>query len=127
MKHLFYIAVLCVLPFIAYSQEQTSEQNPRHKESLDRYIKLIDSLTMWQGVTIQNTYKAYDWREAREERRKQRREWRHQERLTRIRYNDYYRWDNDFYYWPNYYPYSNGYYPNLYNNRWKRFHFDPFW
>lgn len=62
-----------------------SDQNPRYKESQDRYIKVADSINLQQGTTVQNTYKAYDWYEAKLERRRQNREWRHQERL----YNGY--------------------------------------
>jgi len=52
------------------------DQNPRYKEGLNRYIKLTDSLTKNQGTTLQQTYKAYDWYEAKLERRQQRRYWR---------------------------------------------------
>lgn len=50
------------------------DQNPNYQESRAKYIELADSLTRNQGTTVQNTYKAYDWYEAREERRKLRRE-----------------------------------------------------
>lgn len=66
-----------------------SDQNPRYRESQDRYMKVADSVNSQQGTTVQNTYKAYDWYEAKLERRRQNREWRHQERL----YNGY---SNDF-------------------------------
>lgn len=119
MKKLFYIAVLLVFPVMIYSQPNSlvSDQNPRYQESQDRYMKLRDSLTAWHNTTIQNTYKAYDWREAREERRKQRREWRHQERLLNSYYSGY-----DYY---GYYPYAgysyspSYYYPSYgYGSRW---------
>jgi hypothetical protein len=50
------------------------DQNPRYAESVNKYSKMADSLTQTQGTTVQQTYKAYDWYEAREERRRLRRE-----------------------------------------------------
>ena len=50
------------------------DQNPRNEEAFARYSMQSDSLTRTQGTTVQNTYKAYDWYESREERRKLRRE-----------------------------------------------------
>ncbi len=64
------------------------DQNPRYKESQERYYKSADSLNSQHGTTIQNTYKAYDWYEAKLERRRQRREWRHEERMNGY-YDDY--------------------------------------
>lgn len=128
MKKIFYAAILLALPAMTYSQETTVfDQNPRYKESMDRYMQAVDSLTAWHGTTLQNTYKAYDWREARDQRRAQRREWRHEERMVGGYYNGYYYPDyypgNDGYYAPSYsYPYYNPYI-NPYGNRWRRFHF----
>lgn len=53
-----------------------ADQNPRYMESEAKYTRVADTLTSSQGTTIQNTYKAYDWYEARQERRQQNREWR---------------------------------------------------
>ena len=123
MKKLFYVIAFLGVPILTYAQQSpAADQNPRYQESQDRYSKMADSLVKWHGVTLQQTYKAYDWREARAERRKQRREWRHQERMVNGYdygwggyYNGYY--DNFGYgsyynnyrnnYYPGYYPYSN--------------------
>lgn len=85
------------------------DQNPNHEISRSKYIQLADSLTRTQGTTVQNTYKAYDWYTAREERRALRRERNHLERL----------------YSPSYYPsanfnfgYSNYYSPWGFNYNW---------
>ncbi|MFN8405966.1 MAG: hypothetical protein U0X71_00605 [Sphingobacteriaceae bacterium] len=132
MKKLFYLIILLALSVTVYSQSVTPstvfDQNPRYKESLERYSKMIDSLISWHGITIQHTYKAYDWREARDARREQRKLWRHEERMNRSYYNDYY-WPDYYpyrgynYYYPNYrYPYYNPYY-NPYGPRWRRYHF----
>jgi hypothetical protein len=67
------------------SAQQTAllaDQNPRYRESQAKYARGADSLTSLQGTTIQDTYKAYDWYEAKLERRRQNREWRHQERMN---------------------------------------------
>lgn len=60
----------------SYAQQANlaEDQNPRYESSRAKYMNMADSLTTTQGTTVQNTYKAYDWYEAREERRKLRRE-----------------------------------------------------
>ncbi|WEK19377.1 MAG: hypothetical protein P0Y49_21620 [Candidatus Pedobacter colombiensis] len=58
----------------AQKVDPIKDQNPRYQESRAKYLKLTDSLNRDQGSTVQDTYKAYDWYEAREERRKLRRE-----------------------------------------------------
>lgn len=75
------LITLSVIAFVtfglsAHAQQASleSDQNPRHEEALAKYTVLADSLSRTQGTTVQNTYKAYDWYEAREERRKLRRE-----------------------------------------------------
>lgn len=65
------------------------DQNPRYRESQEKYYKIADSLISQHGTTVQNTYKAYDWYEAKLERRRQRREWRHEERMNGY-YGDFY-------------------------------------
>ncbi|HKG05867.1 MAG TPA: hypothetical protein VKB19_05380 [Pedobacter sp.] len=57
------------------------DQNPAYENSHAKYMNIADSLTSTQGTTVQNTYKAYDWYEAREERRKLRRERNYQQSL----------------------------------------------
>lgn len=93
------------------------DQNPRYKESQNKYIPMADSLNRQQGTTVQNTYKAYDWYTARQERRQQNREWRHQERM----YGGYYNYSPG---WSVYSGYSSPYYSSYgnygygYGNRW---------
>lgn len=57
------------------------DQNPRYEGSRAKYMNIADSLTSTQGTTVQSTYKAYDWYEAREARRKLRREQNYQNSL----------------------------------------------
>ncbi|MEO3406314.1 hypothetical protein AAFN85_20535 [Mucilaginibacter sp. CAU 1740] len=94
MKNNIIIAA-CVLLCSLFSgvvsaQQQTAllpDQNPRYAESQYKYARMADTLNRLHGVTIQNTYKAYDWYEAKLERRQQNRQWRHEERMNG--YNDY--------------------------------------
>ena len=117
MKYLFYTAILLVLPAMTYCQQTivfASDQNLHYKESQDRYMKVADSLTTFHSTTLQQTYKAYDWREAKHARKQQNREWRHQEILNRP-YTNYYYWSdyNPYNYWSDYSPY------NYYVNPWR--------
>jgi hypothetical protein len=92
-----------------------ADQNPRYMESQAKYSAMADTLTALQGTTFQNTYKAFDWYESKLERRKQNREWRHQEIM------------NGSYYSPSIslfggysYPFGNygyGYYGNSWGSR----------
>lgn len=102
---------------IAQQTALVPDQNPRYKESEARYLPIADSLNRLQGTTVQNTYKAYDWYTARQERRQQNREWRHQERM----YGSYYNYTPG---WGLYSGYSYPYYSSFGNygygrgNRW---------
>lgn len=82
------IGCLAAYSSTGYAQKTglLKDQNPRYQESRAKYIELADSLNRGQGTTIQSTYKAYDWYEAREERRKLRRDRNYQLRLN----NGYY-------------------------------------
>lgn len=108
------LGVLQVNRASAQQRVLADDQNPRFAESREKYTRLADSLTTTQGTTIQDTYKAYDWYEARQERRRQNREWAHQERM-----NGYYDYSPSWgIYGGSYYsPFYNGY---GYGNRWGR-------
>lgn len=98
MKRNLIIVASCIasLVYSTIGNAQTpvlvEDQNPRYQESRAKYIELADSLTRTQGTTAQNTYKAYDWYTAREERRKLRRE----RNYNNSWYNPYY-YGNSFY------------------------------
>jgi hypothetical protein len=118
MKTKIIIAALAVLGGLhsgVASAQQTAllaDQNPRYTESQAKYARGADSLTSLHGTTIQDTYKAYDWYEAKLERRRQNREWRHQERMNG--YSDYA---------PSWGLYDNYYSPSInfgFGNRWGR-------
>lgn len=92
MKTLNIAAMLLLTASIAVGQDKdlAPDQNPRYRESRDQYMKVSDSLTINQGTTDQNTYKAYDFYEARMERRNERREFRRQAILSGAYNNMYY-------------------------------------
>jgi hypothetical protein len=86
MKTKLVITILAIMLSINLkSQAQQAslvpDQNPRYEGSRAKYMNIADSLTSTQGTTVQNTYKAYDWYEAREARRKVRREQNYQNSL----------------------------------------------
>lgn len=79
------ILLLCVSTINhVYAQETQPNQNPNWKKSLEKYESNKDKLTETQGTTEQKTYKAYDWTEAKNERKQQRRDYRQQRALARI-------------------------------------------
>lgn len=86
------------------------DQNPDFASSRDKYMKIADSVNQWHGTTIQQTYKAFDWYEHKQELRNDRLQFRRQLRLQRNYY--YYRpYSNRSYYQNN----SRNYY---HRNRW---------
>ncbi|WP_134091761.1 hypothetical protein [Olivibacter sp. XZL3] len=89
-KRMFQLLGMVFLPFfVANAQEIIStDQNPNFNKSLRRYLTISDSLLRDQGSTVQQTYKAYDWYLAREERKALRRERRHLERMANPYYSD---------------------------------------
>jgi hypothetical protein len=86
---------------IASAQSPDPDQNPNYAVSRDKYMKLADSVNQWHSTTIQQTYKAYDWYDARMERREKDRQFRRDLRL--LRNSNYYR---PYY---NYRPYHHPY------------------
>ncbi|MBO9199815.1 MULTISPECIES: hypothetical protein [Niastella] len=96
------------------SQALVEDQNPDYMISQVKYLGMADSLNALHGTTPQETYKAIDWMEQRQERRDARRAFRRELRLERAKYGWYY---NDYsYYSPSYYypSYSGNYYYNYY-------------
>ncbi|WP_127037288.1 hypothetical protein [Chitinophaga solisilvae] len=90
-----------IMPVVA--QERVPDQNPRYMESYLHYAPLADSLNAFHATTLQQTYKAYNYFEAKAERKAQRREWRQQRRLQNIRYSPSWQytspWGYDDYYY----------------------------
>jgi hypothetical protein len=91
---------------ITASAQTVPDQNPQFAVSRDQYMKMSDSITRWHATTLQNTYKAYDWYEAKIERRDSRRENRQAIRLARAQrysYYDPYGYQQPYNYDPYYY------------------------
>ena len=109
------LMVMAVVHLESSAQSLVADQNPNYAVSRDKYMKLADSLTDGQGTTIQDTYKAIDWLADRAEAREERREFRRQLRMERLR------WNNNYigsYYYPAY-RYRGGYgYPRYFNDGW---------
>ena len=74
MKTLNYIlgSLALVMSLGTTAQELVPDQNPNYRISAEKYAEKSEELTANQGETIQETYKAYDWREAKEEAKQQR-------------------------------------------------------
>lgn len=100
---------------LSASAQTASDQNPNYAVSRDKYMRVADSVNRWHATTVQNTYKAYDWYEAKTERRDARLANRQAVRLARAQRS--YRYDSydPYYYQP---PYYSPYY--RYNNRRRR-------
>lgn len=97
---LIILALFTVVSGFAQSNQLAPDQNPQYLQSQNKYIAMADSLTAWHATTLQNTYKAYDFFEAKAERKAERRDFRRTLRLERARR-------------PNYFdPYNNQYYNN---------------
>lgn len=89
MKPLYMMLTGLFLASLVQAQE-VNDQNPRFAESRDRYMGQRDSLLSTQGTTVQDTYKAYDWSQMREDHQYNRRENRNQRRLFRAQAPRYY-------------------------------------
>lgn len=95
MKTIYALALF--LFSLGLSAQEISDQNPNHKSSYQKYLKVSDSYIKKQGTTEQQTYVAIDPMEEKRIRKKlrkdswaMRRTWRHEERLeaaknTRVR------------------------------------------
>lgn len=73
------LAICAAISSFAQQKNALAEdQNPNYMVSQLKYMNQKDSLLSFENTTIQDTYKAYDWREARDERRSERRAYRQQ-------------------------------------------------
>jgi len=109
-RTLMIIAGLIAGVTYSYGQQASlvQDQNPRYEVARAKYMNMSDSLTRDQGTTVQNAYKAYDWYEAREERRKLRRERNYESSLYSYPY-----YGNSYYY-----PSLNFGWGRRYNSHW---------
>lgn len=113
MKKVSYIlAGFLILSSVgSVAQELAPDQNPNYQNSAEKYAEKSAELTATQGETTQDTYKAYDWREAKAEKQQIRKD--RQYELRKLRLQNRYRCGTNRYY---NYGYPNGYYNNQYYN-----------
>lgn len=90
------------------AQNTIGDQNPNYRVSMDKYMVQKDSILGDFGTTAQQTYKAYDWYEAKQEKKALRRQNRHELRMTRAQNPGY-----------NYSGYGSGYYGFSNYNNWR--------
>jgi hypothetical protein len=119
MKNLIFTLVFFGSGFSTQAQELAPDQNPNYKVSMDKYKAKQTNLQTTMNTTVQDTYKAYDFRVARAERQAERRSYR-REKAFYSNYNNGFGYNNY-----GYNSYNNGYiYNSPYrynggnNNRW---------
>ncbi len=87
---LFGLLICSLFTYQGIAQSSIADQNPNYRISMEKYMIQKDSLLSFEGTTFQDTYKAFDWYEAKQERKEQRRLFRHEERMERAKYSQYY-------------------------------------
>jgi ribosome-associated translation inhibitor RaiA len=120
MKPIFTLLFCCTIMLFSTAQQTLTEptlvpdQNPNFMISQAKYLAIRDSLLLTMNTTSQQTYKAFDWYEAKMERRNTRFENRMQRRLNNNRWNNNWGWNNG---WNNNWGWNNGW-NNNWNNGW---------
>ncbi|AEW02646.1 hypothetical protein A4D02_01365 [Niastella koreensis] len=114
LYNLMLLPVAMLIAAGAMSQALVEDQNPDYMISQVKYLGMADSLNALHGTTPQETYKAIDWMEQRQERRDARRAFRRELRLARAQYGWYYNDYGYYNYYPNYYRNNSGYYSSYY-------------
>jgi hypothetical protein len=98
------------------------DQNPNYIVSQQHYTRILDSLEITMNTTVQDTYKAYDWYEAKLEKKQNRVNARYQARLIRAQ-NSNFLYNNGFNFNNNWDWGCQRFFPSLAyrsNNRWFR-------
>ena len=110
MKKLLLSLFVIVFAFAGKAQDLSPDQNPNYKVSMEKYKTMQTNLQTTMNTTVQNTYKAYDWRTAKNERKAERLSYQRERRQYSNFNNGYYnRYDDyDEYYSP--YQYRNNNY-----------------
>lgn len=111
---LFTGMILGMFVSLAYGQELAPDQNPNYMNAAQKYAAQANETNALQSTTIQDTYEAYDWREAKAEAKELRLQRRHEIRTLRYQrpygYGGYYGYD---YYRPYRWNYGYNYAPNF--------------
>ncbi len=112
-KFTSFLTLFFLLSSGAFAQTKASlapDQNPNYLQSQNKYVAMADSLTAWHTTTLQDTYKAYDYLEAKAERKAERRNFRRELRRIRAERTSYYNTYRRPYNYYNYYgahPFNN--------------------
>jgi hypothetical protein len=101
MKKLLLVLFVLAVGYAASAQELSPDQNPNYQVSMNKYQALQTNQQTAMNTTVQDTYKAYDWRNARDWKKAERRADRRENRL----FNNY----NQHYYDPYNYKGRNNY------------------
>ena len=103
MKSIIFSFLILIFAYQAKSQELSSNQNPNYKASQTKYENQQACLASSMNTTEQDTYKAYDWTEAKEAKKKDRIARRQERILARINnrscFMDYMFWGQPYYYY----------------------------
>ena len=103
MKSFIFSFLILIFSNQVKSQEVSSNQNPNYKASLIKYENQTTDLASSMNTTEQDTYKAYDWTEAKEAKRKDRIARRQERALARINnrscFMDYMLWNQPYFYY----------------------------
>jgi len=74
MKKLLLALIIFAGGYAASAQELAPDQNPNYKVSLEKYQASQINMQTVMNTTVQETYKAYDFRNAKADRKAERRE-----------------------------------------------------
>jgi len=69
MRTIILLFSLVVFGSVHAQTQLANDQNPNYLVGQQKYLQLNDSMQAYMNVTEQNTYKAYDWYEAKMERK----------------------------------------------------------
>lgn len=109
MKNLISSIAFLLILNVATAQDNPN-QNPNYKQSMEVYMKQKNGFQSTMNTTVQNTYKAFDWYQNKQEKRQERINFRHQIRFARASAPVY-----------SYYPFNNqNYYSNQHNWRYRQ-------
>ena len=95
MKYFLLFFFTTVVIKVNAQSQLVPDQNPNYFVSQQHYTRILDSLEITMNTTVQNTYKAYDWYEAKLEKKQNRVNTRYQARLIRAQ-NSNFLYNNGF-------------------------------
>lgn len=102
---LLFAAVICA--FQVKAQELAPNQNPNYKVSQAKYEAQQTKLSSSMNTTVQSTYKAYDWTEAKEAKKNQRIARRQERALARINNRPYFSYPDYLFMTPHFFYYRH--------------------